>query len=168
MSVCVYYVFMLSFVQVATLRQADPPSKECYRLFKRSRYLKCDQGPTKDCRDIERQAGIYMIASAPISTTYLLNSSYQPVSVRVYVFPLSLLGNGSLNTFPLQRIHTTVEEFLDASFCMRSVSFRRVSVGMYVYPLIVARQRLSKHVPTTMKNCCRRCFLCSACRIKGK
>jgi hypothetical protein len=32
MSVCVYSVFELSCVQVADLRQADPPSKESYRL----------------------------------------------------------------------------------------------------------------------------------------
>jgi hypothetical protein len=31
MSVCVYSVFVLSCVQVAALRQADPPSKESYR-----------------------------------------------------------------------------------------------------------------------------------------
>jgi hypothetical protein len=34
MSVCVYSVFMLSCVQVAALRPADPPSKESYRLCK--------------------------------------------------------------------------------------------------------------------------------------
>jgi hypothetical protein len=28
MSVCVYSVFVLSYVQVAALRRADPPSKE--------------------------------------------------------------------------------------------------------------------------------------------
>jgi hypothetical protein len=32
MSVCVYSVFVLSCVQVAALRRADPPSKESYRL----------------------------------------------------------------------------------------------------------------------------------------
>jgi hypothetical protein len=37
MSVCVYSVFVLSCVQVAALRQADPLSKESYRLCKRSR-----------------------------------------------------------------------------------------------------------------------------------
>jgi hypothetical protein len=34
MSVCVYSVFVLSCVQVAALRRADPPSKESYRLCK--------------------------------------------------------------------------------------------------------------------------------------
>jgi hypothetical protein len=37
MSVWVYSVFVLSCVQVAALRRADPPSKESYRLCKRSR-----------------------------------------------------------------------------------------------------------------------------------
>jgi hypothetical protein len=40
-------------------------------------------------------------------------------------------------------------------------------MGLSVYP-IVARQRLSKHVPAATKNCCRLCFLCGPCRIKGK
>jgi hypothetical protein len=32
MFVYVYSVFVLSYVQVAALRQAEPPSKETYRL----------------------------------------------------------------------------------------------------------------------------------------
>jgi hypothetical protein len=35
MSVCVYSVFELFYVQVAALRWADPPSKETYRLCKK-------------------------------------------------------------------------------------------------------------------------------------
>jgi hypothetical protein len=34
MSVCVYSVFLLSFVQVVALRRADRPSKESYRPCK--------------------------------------------------------------------------------------------------------------------------------------
>jgi hypothetical protein len=34
MSMCVYFVFVLSCVQVAALQRADPPSKESYRLCK--------------------------------------------------------------------------------------------------------------------------------------
>jgi hypothetical protein len=37
-----------------------------------------------------------------------------------------------------------------------------------MYPLIVARQRLSKHVPSAIKNCWRYCFLYGSCRIKVK
>jgi hypothetical protein len=40
MSVCVYSVFVLSCVQVAALRWADPPSKVSYRLCKKSRNWK--------------------------------------------------------------------------------------------------------------------------------
>jgi hypothetical protein len=36
MSVCVYSVFVMSFVQVAALRRADPPSEGSYLLCKRS------------------------------------------------------------------------------------------------------------------------------------
>jgi hypothetical protein len=55
MSVCVYSVFVLSFVQVAALRRADPPSKKSYRLCKRSWNWKSGQGPTKGCRATDRQ-----------------------------------------------------------------------------------------------------------------
>jgi hypothetical protein len=44
MSVCVYSVFVLFCVQVATLRRADPPSKESYRLY-RLRNWKSSQAP---------------------------------------------------------------------------------------------------------------------------
>jgi hypothetical protein len=44
MSVCVYFVFVPSCVQVAALQRADPPYKESYRLCKRSRNRKSSQG----------------------------------------------------------------------------------------------------------------------------
>jgi hypothetical protein len=34
--VCVYFVLVLYCVQVAALRGADPPSKESYRLYKKT------------------------------------------------------------------------------------------------------------------------------------
>jgi hypothetical protein len=40
MHVCVYSVFLLFCVQVAAFRQADPPSKESYRLCKKIKKLK--------------------------------------------------------------------------------------------------------------------------------
>jgi hypothetical protein len=55
MSLCVYSAFVLSRVQVAALRRAVPPSRESYRLCKRSKKLKKScQGPTKGCRAIDR------------------------------------------------------------------------------------------------------------------
>jgi hypothetical protein len=34
MSVCVYFVFVLSCMQLAALRRADPPSQESYNCVK--------------------------------------------------------------------------------------------------------------------------------------
>jgi hypothetical protein len=45
MSACVYSIFVLSCVQVAALRWADPPSKESHRLCRRSRKLKKRPSP---------------------------------------------------------------------------------------------------------------------------
>jgi hypothetical protein len=55
MFVCICSVLVLSCVQVAALRRADPPSKEPYWLCKRSRNWKNGQGPTKGCRPIDRE-----------------------------------------------------------------------------------------------------------------
>jgi hypothetical protein len=60
MSVCGYSVFVLSCVQVAALRWADPPSKESYRLCKWSWNWKSGQGPTKGCRATDRQIDRYI------------------------------------------------------------------------------------------------------------
>jgi hypothetical protein len=52
MSVCVYPAFVLFCVQVAALRQADPPpptSKESYRMRIGLRTRKSGQDPTKGC-----------------------------------------------------------------------------------------------------------------------
>jgi hypothetical protein len=46
------------------------------------------------------------------------------------LYPLLLLGNNSFKKFPWY------EEFLEASFSMRSVSYQRGTVGLYVYRCI--------------------------------
>jgi hypothetical protein len=53
MSVCVFCGCVV--LEVAAMRLADPPSKESYRLCKRSTDLKSSQGPTKGCRAIDSQ-----------------------------------------------------------------------------------------------------------------
>jgi hypothetical protein len=55
----------------------------------------------------------------------VFHKSLPSVCVPVCVSLLSLLGNGSVKTFPGQRIYATIEEFLDASFSMRSASYQR-------------------------------------------
>jgi hypothetical protein len=56
-------------------------------------------------------------------------------SLWVYVYiPLSLLGNTSVKTFTRQRIQTTVEQLLCASFSVRSLPYeRKESLWVYVY-----------------------------------
>jgi hypothetical protein len=120
---------------------------------------------------IYMKLGVYIMATEPISTAYVINSSHQSVSLymhpsyrckamgRLSASVLSLLGNGSVNTFPQQRIHATIEELLDAPFSLRSVSFKGESVGLSVYPPIVA--------PAATNNCWRFHFLCGPCCIEG-
>jgi hypothetical protein len=54
MSGCVYSVFVLFCVQVAALRRADPPSKESYRLCKKSRNRKIGRASTKGCKALDK------------------------------------------------------------------------------------------------------------------
>jgi hypothetical protein len=64
------------------------------------------------------------ITTERISTVYFTNPS-QRVSVSVFVYLFSLLGNSSVNTFPRQRIYATVDEFLDGLWHLICVSFSR-------------------------------------------
>jgi hypothetical protein len=59
--------------------------------------------------------GMYIMAPEPISTANFINPSHQSASVCVSF--LSLLGKGSVHTFPWQRIHAAIEELLDARVC---------------------------------------------------
>jgi hypothetical protein len=63
----------------------------------------------------------------------------------------TLLCDGSKRTLPQHDTHAIIEELLDESFYMWSVSYQ-MSVCRSVYLLIVARQWLSKHVPAAAKN----------------
>jgi hypothetical protein len=75
-----------------------------------------------------------IMAPEPISTAYFINPSHQSVSM---CNPSLLLVNGSVNTFQRQRIHATIDEFLDASFTMRSVSYQRKVVDWFFPELLV-------------------------------
>jgi hypothetical protein len=54
-SVCVYPMIVLSCVQVAALRQADPRPRSPTNCSKQSRNWKSGRGPTKGCRAIDRE-----------------------------------------------------------------------------------------------------------------
>jgi hypothetical protein len=57
------------------------------------------------------------------------------LSVRLYVYPsLSLLGNVSVKTLPRQR---TIEELVDASFAVQSVSHQR-KIGDNFFPELLS------------------------------
>jgi hypothetical protein len=68
MYLCLYSVFVLSCVQAVALRLANPTSKESYRLCKRSWNCNSGQGPTKDCRAIDRKM---LIGSVVITEYYV-------------------------------------------------------------------------------------------------
>jgi hypothetical protein len=57
----------------------------------------------------------------------VLHKCLLSVCVSVCVSRLSLLRNGSVKTFPWQRVHARIEEFLE-TFYIRSVSYQRESL----------------------------------------
>jgi hypothetical protein len=67
---------------------------------------------------------MYVIATETISTAYFINPSHLSVylyrsyhcwaKVWLSLSLHSVLGNGSVNTFPRQQIHATIEELFDA------------------------------------------------------
>jgi hypothetical protein len=74
---------------------------------------------------------MYVMAPEPVSAAYFINPSHQSACLYVYR-RVSLIGNGSVDTFPWQRTHATIEELLKASFPIRSVSYQRESVGLCI------------------------------------
>jgi hypothetical protein len=67
----------------------------------------------------------------------------------VYVSFLSVLGNGSVNTLPGQRMHVTLEELLGVSFSVRSMLYLRKS-GYWFFPELYIFLVTKKHV---MQHC---------------
>jgi hypothetical protein len=81
--------------------------------------------------------GLYIMAHGPISTAYIINTSHHFMHVYMCTLPL-LLGSGSVNNFLRKRIYATIEEFLDASFPIRSLSYQMIVCGsVYVPPILV-------------------------------
>jgi hypothetical protein len=68
--------------------------------------------------------GMYVMAAETISAVHFVQLSYQSVRLHVYRL-LSLLDNGSVNSFLLQRVYAATEELLDELFSASSLSYRR-------------------------------------------
>jgi hypothetical protein len=64
--------------------------------------------PTGTCFPRPKTFVYYIMALEPISMAYFINPSRQSVCVWLYISRLSLLGNGSVNSFPRQRIHAKI------------------------------------------------------------
>jgi hypothetical protein len=68
--------------------------------------------------------GMYIMAPEPIPMAYFINPSHQ--SMSLYVHPLIVARQLlSKNVTVATNTDATVEELLDASFSMRSVSYQR-------------------------------------------
>jgi hypothetical protein len=50
-----------------------------------------------------------------------------------FVRSVLLLGNGMVNTFPQQRIHTAVEEQVDKVFSMHTIYLKIFVLSNYIY-----------------------------------
>jgi uncharacterized protein (DUF486 family) len=67
---------------------------------------------------------MYIKAPDPISTSYLINTSYQAACLYVYPLIVARQRLGKKN-YDANEYTTITEELLDASFSMRSVSYQR-------------------------------------------
>jgi hypothetical protein len=73
--ICVYSEFMLPSVQVAAFRQADPPSKELYRLCKKVKKLKKRPGSNKGLQSHRewKEEKIYLrVQCQPVTGSFML------------------------------------------------------------------------------------------------
>jgi hypothetical protein len=68
--------------------------------------------------------GMYIMTPEPASTTYCINPSRQSVCLYVYPHTVARQRLGK-NVTASSNTHATIEELLDASFPMQSVSYRR-------------------------------------------
>jgi hypothetical protein len=76
--------------------------------------------------------GMYVMTPEPISTLYFVNPSHQ--SVCLYVYPIVVARQRLDKSVPAAtNAHATIEELLDTSFYMRSVSYQR-KLGDYFFP----------------------------------
>jgi hypothetical protein len=107
----------------------------------------------------------YIMALKPVSAAYFV---IRPISLCFCVCSVSLLGNGSVGTFPQQWTHRKKQNSWTRHFLCGPCRIKGESVGLSVYPHIVTSQWIGKHTPVAMKNYWTRRFLCGPCRIKGE
>jgi hypothetical protein len=65
--------------------------------------------------------GLYTMVPEPVSTAYVINASHQSVCLYLYV-AWQWLGK---NVTAAMNTHATIEELLDPSFSMRSLSYQK-------------------------------------------
>jgi hypothetical protein len=75
--------------------------------------------------------GMYIMAPEPISTAYFINPSHQ--SFCLYVYPPLVARQHLGKSFTAARNTYAIEDLLDSSLCMRSVSYQR-KIGDLFFP----------------------------------
>jgi hypothetical protein len=86
--------------------------------------------------------GMYTMAPEPISTVYI-KKSHPLVGVSVCVSLLSLLGNGTVNTFPLQRTQATKNYWILHFLCSPYLIKEILCVCLYI-PLLLLSNSSAK------------------------
>jgi hypothetical protein len=81
--------------------------------------------------------GMYIMTPEPISTAHFINPSHQSMCIS-----LSLLGKGSVNTFPLNEYTLYNRKIVGRVVSVRSVFYRRRVCGS-VYPIFLCMYRRS-------------------------
>jgi hypothetical protein len=77
------------------------------------------------------KSATYIMAPEPISTAYLIDPSHQSVCLWIHsIVARQLLGRGATAA---KNTHATIEELLNASVSMRSMSYQR-KVGDWFFP----------------------------------